>query len=78
MRQINLKAYAKINLGLDVLRRREDGYHDVRMIMQNVSLYDKLTLKKISKDEIQLSSNVGALPNNEKNLVYKAISLIKE
>ncbi len=78
MRQIIMKAYAKINLGLDVLRRREDGYHDVRMIMQNVSLYDKLTLKKIPKDEILLSSNVGSLPNNEKNLVYKAISLIKK
>lgn len=78
MRQIILKAYAKINLGLDVLRRREDGYHDVRMIMQSVGLYDKLTLKKIPKDEILLSSNVGSLPNNEKNLVYKAISLIKK
>ena len=78
MRQIILKAYAKINLGLDVLRKREDGYHDVRMIMQSVGLYDKLTLKKIAKDEIVLSSNVGSLPNNEKNLVYKAISLIKK
>ncbi len=78
MRQIILKAYAKINLGLDVLRKREDGYHDVRMIMQSVGLYDKLTLKKIPKDEILLSSNVGSLPNNEKNLVYKAISLIKK
>ncbi len=77
MRQIILKAYAKINLGLDVLRKREDGYHDVRMIMQSVGLYDKLTLKKIPKDEILLSSNVGSLPNNDKNLVYKAISLIK-
>lgn len=78
MRQIILKAYAKINLGLDVLRRREDGYHDVRMIMQSVGLYDKLTLKKIPKDEILLSSNIGSLPNNEKNLVYKAISLMKK
>lgn len=78
MRQINLKAYAKINLGLDVLRRRENGYHDVRMIMQSVGLYDKLTLKKTSKDEIVLTSNVGSLPNNDKNLVYKAISLMKK
>ena len=78
MRQINLKAYAKINLGLDVLRRRENGYHDVRMIMQSVGLYDKLTLKKTSIDEIVLTSNVGSLPNNDKNLVYKAISLMKK
>ena len=78
MRQIGLKAYAKINLGLDVLRKREDGYHEVRMIMQSIKLYDKLTMKKISKDEIQLSTNLGFLPNNDKNLVYKAIKLVKD
>lgn len=77
MRQIVLKAYAKINLGLDVLRRREDGYHDLRMIMQSIGLYDELTLKKMGKDEILLTSNVGSLPNNDKNLVYKAIRLMK-
>ena len=43
---IVLKSYGKINLGLDVLRRREDGYHEVRMIMQTVGLYDVLTMKK--------------------------------
>ena len=49
MDEIRLRAYAKVNLGLDVLRRREDGYHDVRMIMQNINLFDKLTIKKNSK-----------------------------
>lgn len=78
MRQVGLKAYAKINLGLDVLRKREDGYHEVRMIMQSIKLYDKLTMKKTSKDEIVLHSNLGYLPNNDKNLVYKAIQLMKE
>jgi 4-diphosphocytidyl-2-C-methyl-D-erythritol kinase len=78
MRQVRLKAYAKINLGLDVLRRREDGYHDVRMIMQSVKLYDKLTMKKIAKDEIVMTTNLGYLPNNNKNLVYRAIQLMKE
>lgn len=78
MRQIGLKAYAKVNLGLDVLRKREDGYHEVRMIMQSVKLYDKLTMKKISKDEIILHTNLGYLPNNDKNLVYKAIQLMKD
>lgn len=78
MRQIGLKAYAKINLGLDVLRKREDGYHEVRMIMQSIKLYDKLTMKKISKDEIILHTNLGYLPNNDKNLVYKAIQLMKQ
>ena len=78
MRQVGLKAYAKINLGLDVLRRREDGYHEVRMIMQSVKLYDKLTMKKISKNEIILNTNLGYLPTNDKNLVYKAIQLMKD
>ena len=78
MRQVGLKAYAKINLGLDVLRKREDGYHEVRMIMQSIKLYDKLIMKKTSKDEIVLHSNLGYLPNNDKNLVYKAIQLMKE
>lgn len=77
MRQIVLKAYAKINLGLDVLGRRPNGYHDVRMIMQSIGLYDLLTMKKIRDDAIVLSSNMGTLPNNEHNLVYKAISLMK-
>lgn len=77
MRQIVLKAYAKINLGLDVIGRRPNGYHDVRMIMQSIGLYDQLTMKKIREDEILLSSNVGTLPNNEQNLVYKAIRLMK-
>ena len=78
MRKVGLKAYAKINLGLDVLRKREDGYHEVRMIMQSIKLYDKLIMKKTSKDEIVLHSNLGYLPNNDKNLVYKAIQLMKE
>ena len=51
MDEIRLRAYAKVNLGLDVLRRREDGYHDVRMIMQNINLFDKLTIKKKKEAE---------------------------
>ena len=47
MFEMKLKARAKINLGLDVLRRRTDGYHEVRMIMQTLELYDKLIIKKI-------------------------------
>lgn len=55
---IVLKSYGKINLGLDVLRRREDGYHEVRMIMQTVGLYDLLTMKKIKDDKIQMTCNL--------------------
>ena len=46
MNEITLKAFAKINLALDVLRKREDGYHDVRMIMQNIRLFDKITMRR--------------------------------
>ena len=47
MDELAVKALAKINLGLDVLRRREDGYHEVKMVMQTIHLYDQLHLKKI-------------------------------
>ena len=62
---IVLKSYGKINLGLDVLRRREDGYHEVRMIMQTVGLYDLLTMKKIKDDKIQMTCNLTFLPTVE-------------
>lgn len=72
-------APAKINLGLDVLRKREDGYHDVRMIMQSIRLFDRLTLTKKNNSKISLSTNLWFLPCNEHNLVYRAANmLIKE
>lgn len=72
---IVLKSYGKINLGLDVLRRREDGYHEVRMIMQTVGLYDVLTMKKRKDDKIEMTCNLSFLPTDERNLVYKAVKL---
>ncbi len=75
---LQLKAYAKINLGLDVVRKREDGYHEVRMIMQTVKLFDKLTLRVIDEDEIRIKTNLGFLSVDENNLVYKAIKLLKD
>lgn len=78
MNTIMLKAYAKINLGLDVLGKREDGYHEVRMIMQTIRLYDKLVMKKISNDEVIIKTNLAYLPTNENNLVYKAVQLLRE
>lgn len=75
---IVLKSYGKINLGLDVLRRREDGYHEVRMIMQTVGLYDVLTMKKRKDDKIKMTCNLSFLPTDERNLVYKAVKLIKD
>lgn len=78
MEQIKLKALAKINLGLDVVRKREDGYHEVRMIMQTINMYDKIAIKKIDEPEIKVKTNLYYLPNNENNLVYKAAKLLMD
>ena len=75
MNTLKLNAYAKINLGLDVVRKREGGYHEVRMIMQTINMYDKLTIKPIDEDKIILTTNLSFLPIDENNLVYKAIKL---
>lgn len=75
---LQLKAYAKINLGLDVVRKREDGYHEVRMIMQTVKLFDKLTFRLLNEDTIRIKTNLGFLPIDENNLVYKAVRLLKD
>lgn len=71
------RAYAKINLGLDVLRRREDGYHEVKMIMQTVSLYDILTFTK-TEEGITVVTDKEELPGDESNLVYKAAKLLAD
>lgn len=73
-----LRAYGKINLGLDVLRKREDGYHDVRMIMQTVGLYDQIDLFFRQEPGIEIETNLSYLPVNENNLVYKAANLLME
>ncbi len=78
MEEIRLKARAKINLGLDVVRKREDGYHEVRMIMQTINLYDKIILRKREKAGIQVKTNLSYLPANEDNLVYKAAKLLMD
>ena len=78
MDSIRLKARAKINLGLDVLGKREDGYHEVRMVMQTIGIYDRLILTKIPEEEIRITSNLAFLPVNENNLIYKAIKLLKD
>ena len=78
MDSIRLKARAKINVGLDVLGKREDGYHEVRMVMQTIGIYDRLILTKIPEEEIRITSNLAFLPVNENNLIYKAIKLLKD
>ena len=78
MDKIQLKALAKINLGLDVLRRREDGYHEVKMIMQTIGLHEDLEIRKTKTPGIQVKTNLYYLPTNENNLVYKAAKLLMD
>ena len=72
MDSIWINAPAKINIGLDVSRRREDGYHEVKMIMQSIRLFDRLTLTKTKEPGIKLTTNLSYLPVNEDNLVYQS------
>ncbi len=78
IKHLSLKAYGKINLGLDVLRRREDGYHEVRMVMQTVGLYDRIDLVRKDAPGIVVETNLHYLPANENNLAWKAASLLME
>lgn len=75
---LQLRAYAKINLGLDVIGVREDGYHEVKMIMQMIKLYDKLTFRLLDEDVIRVHTNLNFLPVDQNNLVYKAVKLLKD
>ena len=73
---LTLKALAKINLGLDVLGKRDNGYHDVRMVMQTIYLYDNVTLTKKEEAGIQVETNLSYLPVNENNIAYKAAKIL--
>lgn len=75
---IRQRAYAKINLGLDVLRRRPDGYHEVKMIMQTVDICDDLTFEKRKEPGIAFRIEGSDLPADENNLVYRAAALLME
>ena len=94
MEQLKIKAYAKINLSLDVVRRRPDGYHDVKMIMQTVDLYDVITMEKTESGihtTVEMGKSFAAdssegnagnvseeLPADENNLIYKAAKLVMD
>ena len=78
MNTFRIKAYAKINLGLDVLRRRPDGYHEVKMIMQTVDLYDDLEFTKLAEDEIRIFTDKEELPADQGNLIWRAAARMKE
>ncbi|WP_461207385.1 4-(cytidine 5'-diphospho)-2-C-methyl-D-erythritol kinase [Clostridium sp. DL1XJH146] len=71
---MQLKAYAKINLSLDVIGKRNDGYHLLKMIMQNIDLYDEIDIEKIEKGIIVQTDKIY-IPDDERNLAYKAAKL---
>lgn len=77
MDTLTIDAYAKVNLGLDVVRRLENGYHEVKMVMQTVGICDTLTLKK-EPEGIKITTDSGEIPANEDNLVYKAAKLLTD
>lgn len=78
MRELYVRARAKINLTLDVTGKREDGYHNVEMIMQTVNLYDELWIQRIPVPMIRITSNLRWLPCDERNLAYQAVQLMRE
>lgn len=78
MYSINVRARAKINPALCVVGKREDGYHDLKMIMQTVNLCDNIIIEKTRDTNISLTTNLSWLPCDDRNLVYKAAALIKE
>lgn len=75
---ISLRAYAKINLALDVLSRRPDGYHEVKMVMQTIGLHDKLDISASDTPGIYIQSNAPYLPAVQDNIIYKAAKLFLE
>jgi len=75
---MKVKAFAKINLCLDVLRRKENGYHEVEMVMTNVDIFDVLEIKELEEKKILLKSYNTDLAMDETNLIYKAIALLQK
>lgn len=78
MDELELSAHGKINLSLDVLRRRPDGYHEVKMIMHTVGLYDSIFIKRERERGIRMECNLPSLPTNEENLMVKAAKTLME
>lgn len=78
MNTIVLKARGKINLTLDVIGKRPNGYHDLRMIMQSINLYDTIKIKKTKTPGIRINNNLAWLPKDDRNITYKAAQLFLE
>ncbi|HZJ58372.1 MAG TPA: 4-(cytidine 5'-diphospho)-2-C-methyl-D-erythritol kinase [Clostridia bacterium] len=76
MESICVRVHAKINLTLDVVGKRADGYHDVEMVMQSVNLWDEIVIR-VTDGKIELDSNVKGLPKDERNIAWRATELLK-
>lgn len=75
--KFQIKAYGKINLGLDVIGKLPGGYHEVKMVMQTVGIYDELTFER-TESGIEITTDSPELPADENNLIYKAAKLMKD
>lgn len=78
LQQYDVAAFAKINLSLDVVRKREDGYHDLKMVMQSIDLHDDIHLAITNSKKIEISTDLRFLPDNDGNIAYRAASLFYE
>ncbi len=78
MQRIGVRSPAKINLTLDVLGKKPNGYHDLRMIMQTVNLYDMVYIRKMQAQGIKMKTNLRWLPSDERNIAYQGVKLFKE
>ncbi len=78
MYEVRLKAPAKVNLILDILKKRSDGYHEVKMIMQAITLFDFVTLRRSQNSGIVIRSNVPELAGDETNIMWKAVDLVRK
>jgi len=75
---MKIKSFAKINLGLEVIRRRPDGYHDIRTLFQWIGLYDSLKFSPLGRDEVVLQGNDPSVPWDETNLISRAARLLRD
>ena len=78
MKKLVMKALAKINWALDVVGKRDDGYHNVEMVMQSIDLYDTLVIEEKAGDDIEIICDSSSIPLDSNNIAYKAARLIKE
>lgn len=74
---MKIRAYAKVNLALDVVRKREDGYHELKMIMAPITLHDLIYIHRIPKG-IEILSNSYRMPTDERNIMYKVAQILIE